>query len=118
MSEAVSAMVERVARAICASSNRNPDRIHAEAMGEHNVPEWRFSVDEAEAALEAMVEPTDDVIRAMEVQAENSCNHDRSWLPWYTDEIWAAGINTALGKPKLIRKAKAAGIPVVEAGEG
>ena len=47
-------MVERVARAICMSSNGNPDRIHAFALGEHDIPEWRLDVDEARAAIEAV----------------------------------------------------------------
>lgn len=64
MDRSISEMVERVARAITSSANRNPDRIWPEAMGETNVPEWRFSVDEAEAAIAAMREPTQAMYEA------------------------------------------------------
>lgn len=54
-------MVEKVARAICLSSNGNPDRIHPFAMGERDVPEWRLDVDEARAAIQAMRGPPDSM---------------------------------------------------------
>jgi len=50
--------LEQIARAICASQtvNNNPEEIrHTLVRGElHDVPQWRFHIKEARAAVEAM----------------------------------------------------------------
>jgi hypothetical protein len=64
-------MIERVARAICRANGRDPDRLEpGDAPGiDGQLPNgdpahfvWKHYMDEARAAIEALREPTDDMI--------------------------------------------------------
>ena len=76
----MSEMVERVARAICESEKMNPD----DKLGG-----WIHWVNAARAAIEAMREPTDEMLSAMEPWSRVTGHHKL---------VWGAGVDAALGK--------------------
>jgi hypothetical protein len=57
-------MVEQVARALCAARYNAPEGKHLPAFKQAQVEKhWQLFVDDARIAIEAMREPTDDMVR-------------------------------------------------------
>lgn len=54
----------------------------------------------ARVAIEAMREPGDAVICAVENKAEERYNAAPDMMRWYGEDVWAAGIDAALEKPQ------------------
>jgi hypothetical protein len=87
---AESEMVERVARAICRGVGQvRPDVILTDE------PAWHQYIYAARAAIEAMREPTPEMLRAAQTT-------HASYLRAATDaEIWQAMIRAALSSPRV-----------------
>jgi hypothetical protein len=57
------------------------------------------SIRKARAAIEAMRQPGDAVICAVENKAEERYNAAPDMMRWYGEDVWAAGIDAALASP-------------------
>lgn len=62
-------MIEKVARALVTSSGLDPDQQY----GRHG-PEWKLYVDNAKAAIEAMREPTPEMLVSEDIHWGYSCH--------------------------------------------
>lgn len=63
----MSEMIERVARALCILDGRNPDEIQNVSInfqGDEAPITWKLYVKKAQTAIEAMMEPTEEMINA------------------------------------------------------
>jgi hypothetical protein len=78
-------LVERVARAICTANGVDPDIEHADKFGEILV-NWMNFEPQARAAIAAMREPTEAMIKAGTAHGGQT----------NTDVIWQAMIDAAL----------------------
>lgn len=99
---APSEMVERVARAICASFGDDPN---GPVPNEPDAKWWIAWTDEARAAIEVMREPSEAMLNA-----EGEGFNGPESLNGYLDNIdakgvWQAMIDAALSDPNQIRKA-------------
>lgn len=89
-------MVERVARAMCRAAGIDPDFRGEILSATGGKAKWEYEVPSARAAIEAMREPGEAVIAAVENKAEERYNAAPAMLRWYGEDVWAAGIDAAL----------------------
>lgn len=90
-------MVERVARAICASLGGNPDAPFVDRHGATQPYPWWVTLEgEARAAIEAMREPTEGMVRV--TIPINPCQ-SRDGQCYDEAEIYRAMIDAALSPP-------------------
>ena len=89
-------MIERVARAICIEDGCDPDQI-AVGIG-HRMPEgksyplWHARTQQARAAIEAMREPTADMVAIALPSLSCAYGHE----PEDAAVVWAAMVDAAL----------------------
>lgn len=83
-------MVERVARAICRAGICGP-RDHLDQQENAN---WRKFTLEARAAIEAMLDPTDEMLAAGSAAAE-VCDDG-----WESNATWCAMVGAALAEDR------------------
>lgn len=57
-------MIDRVARAMCIADGMNPDHLPNEDYADGHEVQWMLYRNMAKAAIKAMREPTDDMLRA------------------------------------------------------
>lgn len=94
-------MVERVARALCRADGKDPDapRKISACVGEISMMEWQYHYPfMALRAIEAMREPTDEMVRAVE-SAEDDSGYIAAageHIDW--GDAWTIAINAALQK--------------------
>lgn len=98
---AVPEMVERVARALTTAAGHDPDGSVQTMIGKAAI--WTLGVEQARAAIAAMREPTGVVVEAVESKAEERCRAAPAMTRWYGEDVWAAGIDAALGNPPVAR---------------
>lgn len=58
---------------------------------------------DARAAIAAMRDPGSHVINAVEKKAEERYHAAPALTRWYGEDVWAAGIDAALGNPEVAR---------------
>jgi hypothetical protein len=107
-------MVERVARALCRRRHQDPDEmvVPRDYLRQHGWPEvygpaaltestapvraWCIYLGDARAAVVAMLDPTDEMLAAMEAAAPSFASFaEREESPSY--RAWAAALAEALG---------------------
>lgn len=84
----MSDMVERVARALSIADGNHPD---ACSNDEEEQPMWTLYLKDARAAIEAMRQPTDEMIN----------DEDLPYSPAETRQFWQALIDAALSPAKV-----------------
>lgn len=85
-------MIERVARAMCADDSPHNDW-DSRDMSDFTRDAWRKM---AKAAIEAMREPTDEMIAAGEAEFFEHLPEARDWTLSYTKTAYEAMIDAAL----------------------
>ena len=78
-------MIERVARAICQMSGGWPD-----TLGGDGLRGWQHWIKEAEAAIKAMHEPTEGMVRA------GNASGLKATVKTVSADVWQAMIDKAL----------------------
>lgn len=95
-------MVEKVARAICKAMGENPDCVTerflpGSCQTDEGEPHWKGYVEHARAALEAVREPTQEMLNA---RGKNDMGYEASvsgYLDnWSAETVWQAMISEAL----------------------
>ena len=88
----MSEIIERVARAICASLDEDPDA----ADTPYEIRGWRLHQSTARAAIAAMREPTEAMIGAGGDIIWTRVNNDQNGINAHAIEAWCAMIDEAL----------------------
>ncbi|MCA0032784.1 hypothetical protein [Mesorhizobium sp. B263B2A] len=86
-------MVEKVARALCVASLRDPDKL-VPALPNRTIMAWQQFEHGARAAIGEMREPLPSMSEAM---LTAFAKDPEGWVRW--GDVWRAGIDAALATP-------------------
>lgn len=75
-------IVEKAARAACAADNSGQHEFDAtglDASDPEYQPEWKFYVAGARAVIEALMDPTPEMVEALNANCEHKCQPKGDW---------------------------------------